>query len=106
MDQWVVPVMQGTLQIEPCHIEGYVFDFVLISRRSRERAGKERVGQETYSRCLLHKNKGMRYQRRGINEDGQVANFVETEQCIIFKVKYKDSPYTNEGLALISLVQL
>ncbi|KAI8341622.1 SacI homology domain-containing protein [Choanephora cucurbitarum] len=66
MDQWVVPVMQGTLQIEPCHIEGYVFDFVLISRRSRERAG-------------------MRYQRRGINEDGQVANFVETEQCIIFK---------------------
>ncbi|KAI8336915.1 SacI homology domain-containing protein [Blakeslea trispora] len=61
MDKWVVPVMQGTLQIEPCHIEGYVFDFVLISRRS------------------------MRYQRRGINEDGQVANFVETEQCIIFK---------------------
>lgn len=27
----------------------------------------------------------MRYQRRGINEDGQVANFVETEQIVIFK---------------------
>ncbi|KAL7311798.1 hypothetical protein PS15m_009517 [Mucor circinelloides] len=66
LDEWVVPVMQGTLQIEPCQIDGYGFDFVLISRRSRERAG-------------------MRYQRRGINEDGQVANFVETEQAVIFK---------------------
>jgi hypothetical protein len=28
----------------------------------------------------------MRYQRRGINEDGQVANFVETEQIVLFKV--------------------
>ncbi|KAI7860524.1 SacI homology domain-containing protein [Circinella umbellata] len=27
---------------------------------------------------------GMRYQRRGVNEQGQVANFVETEQIIIF----------------------
>ncbi|KAI9353947.1 SacI homology domain-containing protein [Pilaira anomala] len=66
MDDWIIPVMQGTLQIEPCSIEGYEFDFVLISRRSRERAG-------------------MRYQRRGINENGQVANFVETEQVVIFK---------------------
>ena len=40
MDDWVIPVVQGTLQIEPCHIEGYNFDFILISRRSRERAGK------------------------------------------------------------------
>jgi hypothetical protein len=39
MDDWVLPVIQGTLQIEPCSIEGYEFDFILISRRSRERAG-------------------------------------------------------------------
>jgi hypothetical protein len=30
----------------------------------------------------------MRYQRRGVNENGQVANFVETEQVVIFKVQY------------------
>ncbi|KAI9253408.1 SacI homology domain-containing protein [Phascolomyces articulosus] len=65
LDDWILPVMQGTMQIEPCEIEGCQFDFILISRRSRERAG-------------------MRYQRRGINEQGQVANFVETEQIIIF----------------------
>lgn len=29
---------------------------------------------------------GMRYQRRGINEQGEVANFVETEQAVIFYV--------------------
>lgn len=34
-----MPIMQGTMQIEECEIEGYQFDFVLISRRSRERAG-------------------------------------------------------------------
>ncbi|KAI8890538.1 hypothetical protein K501DRAFT_67674 [Backusella circina FSU 941] len=66
LDDWVIPIMQGTIQIEPCHIEGYAFDFILISRRSRERAG-------------------MRYQRRGINDQGQVANFVETEQIVLFK---------------------
>ncbi|CEG74594.1 hypothetical protein RMATCC62417_09775 [Rhizopus microsporus] len=66
LDEWIIPVMQGTVQIEPCIIDGYNFEFILISRRSKERAG-------------------MRYQRRGINEDGQVANFVETEQIVIFK---------------------
>lgn len=36
---------------------------LIISRRSKERAG-------------------LRYQRRGVNDDGQVANFVETEQIL------------------------
>lgn len=42
-------------------------DIVLISRRSRERAG-------------------MRYQRRGIDDEGHVANFVETEMMVRAKV--------------------
>lgn len=67
LDEWIIPVMQGTMQIEACKIEDCRFDFIVISRRSRERAG-------------------MRYQRRGVNEQGQVANFVETEQIIIFEV--------------------
>jgi len=37
------------------------FDFIVISRRSRFRAG-------------------LRYERRGIDVDGNVANMVETEQ--------------------------
>lgn len=59
--------MQGFVEVQQCEVEGYNFDFILISRRSRERAG-------------------LRYQRRGVNEHGKVANFVETEQIIAFQV--------------------
>ncbi|CAO3700705.1 unnamed protein product [Rhizopus stolonifer] len=78
LDEWIVPVVQGTIQIESCDIDGYKFEFILISRRSKERAG-------------------MRYQRRGINENGQVANFVETEQVVVFK--------RNEASHVASFVQ-
>lgn len=44
-------------------------DLVVISRRSKDRAG-------------------LRFQRRGIDEDGNVANFVETEMIIRVKVSY------------------
>jgi hypothetical protein len=65
--------MQGYFQMASFHIprepeeseEGdsaYV-DYVLVSRRSRDRAG-------------------LRYQRRGIDEDAHVANFVETEAVV------------------------
>lgn len=49
-----------TLQ-EPASLE-----LLLISRRSRYRAGT-------------------RYLRRGVDEDGKVANYVETEQIMIFR---------------------
>ncbi|KAF9924414.1 hypothetical protein FBU30_005618 [Linnemannia zychae] len=55
--------MQGYVEIVPCVIEEQSFEFTLISRRSRERSG-------------------LRYQRRGIDEQGNTANFVETEQLL------------------------
>ncbi|CAG8628975.1 9935_t:CDS:10, partial [Racocetra fulgida] len=57
---WILPVMQGYVQSEHCEIEDRVFDFIIISRRSRERPG--------------------------VNEQGAVANFVETEQILSIKV--------------------
>lgn len=77
--------MQGTIQIEPCVIDGYEFDFILISRRSKERAGNVTHGAIHTNEFDRHLKKGMRYQRRGVNEDGEVSNFVETEQIVIFK---------------------
>ncbi|KAG0364655.1 SacI homology domain-containing protein [Gamsiella multidivaricata] len=62
-DGYILPVMQGYVEIEPCEIEEQPFEFTLISRRSRERSG-------------------LRYQRRGIDENGNAANFVETEQLL------------------------
>jgi hypothetical protein len=82
--------MQGAVQIEGCDMEGFNFTFVLISRRSRERAGMYLYIYD----CRFHpftlmfvffSPQGMRYQRRGINEAGDVANFVETEQIVVFE---------------------
>ncbi|XP_042560951.1 phosphatidylinositide phosphatase SAC2 isoform X2 [Clupea harengus] len=88
VDFWLVPVIQGFVQVEelvvnyndssdeersspdtPLQELSCVddihprFTVALISRRSRHRAG-------------------MRYKRRGVDTDGHVANYVETEQLI------------------------
>ncbi|KAF9579802.1 hypothetical protein BGW38_003792 [Lunasporangiospora selenospora] len=69
---YILPIMQGYVEIEPCVIEEQAFEFILISRRSRERSG-------------------LRYQRRGIDENGSAANFVETEQ--ILRIVRNDSEH-------------
>ncbi|XP_054840087.1 phosphatidylinositide phosphatase SAC2 isoform X1 [Eublepharis macularius] len=88
VDFWVTPVIQGFVQIEELVVnyneasdeeksspetppqESICVDDIhpcflvaLISRRSRHRAG-------------------MRYKRRGVDKNGNVANYVETEQLI------------------------
>jgi phosphatidylinositol 4-phosphatase len=60
---WTLPIIQGFVQVEQCVIENECFTLALVSRRSRFRAGT-------------------RYKRRGIDEDGNVANYVETEQIL------------------------
>ena len=78
---YIIPVMQGwvqsssfTVPIPPNPLEPKVdlgsvpIDINVISRRSRDRAG-------------------LRYQRRGIDDQGQVANFVETEMIVRAKVR-------------------
>lgn len=62
-ENWVLPVIQGFVQVEQCVIDNECFRLALVSRRSRKRAGT-------------------RYKRRGIDEDGHVANYVETEQIL------------------------
>ncbi|XP_032365824.1 phosphatidylinositide phosphatase SAC2 isoform X2 [Etheostoma spectabile] len=88
VDFWVIPIIQGFVQVEELVVNyNETFDeersspetppqevtcvddihprftVALISRRSRHRAG-------------------MRYKRRGVDTDGHVANYVETEQLI------------------------
>ncbi|KAK7020499.1 SacI homology domain-containing protein [Favolaschia claudopus] len=65
---YVLPIMQGFYQVSKftippdplTHDEYAEVDYIIVSRRSRDRAG-------------------LRYQRRGIDDDAHVANFVETE---------------------------
>lgn len=63
---WVMSVIQGFVQIENCVVNGECFTLALVSRRSRHRAGT-------------------RYKRRGVDEAGNVANYVETEQILTFR---------------------
>uniref|UniRef100_A0A0K8UM12 Phosphatidylinositide phosphatase SAC2 n=1 Tax=Bactrocera latifrons TaxID=174628 RepID=A0A0K8UM12_BACLA len=63
---WILPVIQGFVQVEPCVIGNECFTLALVSRRSRYRAGT-------------------RYKRRGVDEEGNCANYVETEQILSFR---------------------
>ncbi|XP_045613679.1 phosphatidylinositide phosphatase SAC2 isoform X2 [Procambarus clarkii] len=78
-DVWIVPVIQGFVQTEAVPLDAAVispddsddkqkrdhYTLTLISRRSRYRAGT-------------------RYKRRGVDEEGHVANYVETEQIVSY----------------------
>lgn len=63
-DPFILPVMFGMMRIVPTRIKSTPLTFALITRRSRHRAGT-------------------RYLTRGIDEQGHVANFNETEQIVV-----------------------
>ncbi|XP_017849082.1 phosphatidylinositide phosphatase SAC2 isoform X1 [Drosophila busckii] len=63
---WILPIIQGFVQVEACVIGNDCFTLSLVSRRSRHRAGT-------------------RYKRRGVDEKGNCANYVETEQILSFR---------------------
>jgi hypothetical protein len=64
--RWAIPVVQGFVGKFSIYVQGKKLLFVLISRRSTKMAGP-------------------RYIARGINPDAYVANFVETEQIMIYE---------------------
>lgn len=63
-DPYILPVMFGMLRITPARVKSTSFTFALITRRSRHRGGT-------------------RYFSRGIDEQGNVSNYNETEQVVI-----------------------
>ncbi len=64
LDPYILPVMFGMLRVTPAKIKGSSFTFALITRRSRFRGGT-------------------RYFSRGIDQDGHVSNYNETEQIVV-----------------------
>lgn len=63
-DPYILPVIFGMLEIHPTNFKGTPLTMVLITRRSRHRGGT-------------------RYFSRGIDEEGHVSNYNETEQVVI-----------------------
>ncbi|RPA94439.1 hypothetical protein L873DRAFT_1846547 [Choiromyces venosus 120613-1] len=64
VDPYILPVFFGYLNITTTAIKSTPLTFVLITRKSRHRAGT-------------------RYFTRGLDESGNVANFNETEQIVV-----------------------
>lgn len=65
-DEWIVPFMSAFVEVAyDVPIEDQSVNIVMISRRSRFR-------------------QGCRFVKRGIDENGQVANFAEAEQILVF----------------------
>ena len=64
VDPFILPVIFGMMRITNSQLKSTPLTFILITRRSRHRAGT-------------------RYLTRGIDEQGHVANFNETEQIVI-----------------------
>lgn len=101
LHSYIIPVLQGWVQsstftipvppnpLDPSVSLGVVpVDLVVISRRSKDRAG-------------------LRYQRRGIDDEGHVANFVETEMIVRAKVSdFRPRELTNSGRGQSIAVQL
>ncbi len=62
--EWVIPVIQGHYGSFNCHIRDYQLEFFMMSRRSKHRSGT-------------------RFYNRGIDENANCANFIETEQIFV-----------------------
>ncbi|KAJ7325270.1 hypothetical protein JRQ81_018290 [Phrynocephalus forsythii] len=88
VDFWIIPIIQGFVQIEELVVN-------YNEASDEEKSSPETPPQETVcvddihpcflvaliSRRSRHRA-GMRYKRRGVDKNGNVANYVETEQLI------------------------
>jgi len=63
-DPYILPIMYGMMRITTTRIKGNTLTLTLMTRRSRHRAGT-------------------RYFSRGIDEEGHVSNYNETEQIAV-----------------------
>ena len=75
---WILPLVHGFIELSECSIDSELvaelgedsklphhYTLAIISRRAHARAGT-------------------RYKRRGVDEEGAVANYVETEQIVLY----------------------
>ncbi|KAK8850705.1 hypothetical protein IAR55_004625 [Kwoniella newhampshirensis] len=65
LSRFILPVMYGSIELRSSTLNSRDLLFLLVSRRSRYRAGT-------------------RYFSRGLNSQGHVSNFNETEQIVLF----------------------
>ncbi|XP_020912675.1 phosphatidylinositide phosphatase SAC2 [Exaiptasia diaphana] len=79
--RWILPVVQGYCQIVHCVNTFEEEEPDDLIEKNRGILPEEEFELILISRRCIHRA-GTRYKRRGVDEDGEVANFVETEQII------------------------
>ena len=79
-------ILTAALDIRETSVASSRITFALISRRSRYRAGT-------------------RYFRRGVDHEGNVANFNETEQIVIVNPKHPPTSHEEPQSITLSFVQ-
>ena len=82
ISDWIISVVDGFIQIEHAIINSFKFDYILISRRDSSRTGA-------------------RYHTRGADTKGNVANFVETEQIVVYDMKVSSWVETRGSIPLL-----
>ena len=66
--RWLTPIIQGFVKSMDAELSGKKLKVIIISRRR-------------------HKHAGTRFNARGIDDNGNVANMVETEQIVLYNGK-------------------
>ena len=85
--RWVMPVIHGYINCSNLDIKSKMCNIILIARRSRHFAGT-------------------RYLKRGLNEEGRVANFVEVEQIVYSQMSKDDKPLVSSFVQVRGSVPL
>ncbi|ETW87575.1 hypothetical protein HETIRDRAFT_378661 [Heterobasidion irregulare TC 32-1] len=84
LSSYILPIIYGSFDIRLSSINGQNIQVSLISRRSRFRAGT-------------------RYFRRGVDHDGHVANFNETEQIVLIGGTTPDADDFTHKLSFVQI---
>ncbi|KAI6645875.1 phosphatidylinositol-3-phosphatase SAC1 [Oopsacas minuta] len=81
-DDFCIPIILGFVAIKQCHIKSRSFKLMLISRRSSQRVG-------------------VRYYTRGLDGEGNAANYVETEQILLLETIQSSFVQTRGSVPLL-----
>ncbi|CAG2106379.1 unnamed protein product [Medioppia subpectinata] len=93
VDPWILPLIQGYVKIETCFLDLNDTANITTDCKSLEDVRvpvdtNAQCHQELYTMTLISRRSrfraGTRYKRRGVDEKGKCANYVETEQIFKF----------------------
>ncbi|KAI9136819.1 SacI homology domain-containing protein [Paraphysoderma sedebokerense] len=87
LKHFILPIICGFISTTPAQINAHKFTYALISRKSVYRVGT-------------------RYHSRGIDEEGNVSNFAETEEIVIIDDNTQLSPTKKSTTHVLSYVQI